>query len=1317
MPENPQANNETDNSNRLRIFQINLNKSERAHLDILNENVSQKYDIMLIQEPYTTTFNAIRTPPNFRPVFPSHRRQNQDIEQIRSVIWVNRKLDTKNWITLDIPGTNDLTAIQIKGPHGTLSIFNIYNDCSHSRNETLLRRYVQNNTDSLLASENHHMLWAGDFNRHHPLWDNDEDFHLFTQQATRQSEGLIELIATYDLQMPLPKGIPTLQHMVTKRYSRPDNVFCTTGLSDLITLCEVDPSLRPTSTDHFPIVTNILLPQERIDAPPSYNFREADWDTFKKKLKGRLERIPNPQHLNNQDQINITIDQLTTAIQDTIKENITKTRPRPDEKRWWNGDLRRMKKELNRLRLDSYRYRAFADHPSHDELRLKSNKYGEAIVQAKRQHWVNYLEDMTAADIWTANKFIKEPAGDGGCPRIPTLKTRNDDGNTTHVNDNGDKATLFARTFFPPPPPIHEDYEHFEYPEPLPDPPQISPEQVQRHISKLSPYKAHGPDGIPNVVLQRCADILIERLTCIFRAIFELNLYYDPWREFTTVVLRKPGKPSYEVPKAYRPIALISTIAKVLTSIVAENLSRTVEQHHLLPNTHFGGRPGRSTADAVHYLVDKICTAWRTNKVVSVLFLDVEGAFPNAVTSRLIHNLRRRRVPTAIVKFVEQLLTNRKTRLKFDDFTSEIINIANGIGQGDPLSMLLYILYNADLLELPDNPTEEDALGYVDDIALIATGTDFEGTTQRLSNMMTKNEGGLQWSNNHNSRFEVTKSAIIHFSKKTAPDPDLEHGRIPLHKPALTLEGQIVPEVENYKYLGIQVDAHLRWREQAQRAIANATKWILQFRRLTKPSTGVKPGLMRQLYLSVALPKITYGIDIWYTPPTKPAGYTRNTGSSGVLRKLQKAQRLATLAITGTLRTSPNDYVDVHARVLPMELALLKACHNALVRSLTLPNTNPIHRIIRKAKRHPPSKHYGPIDNLLKLFTLRNTNLETIHPAITLTRISAQIATKINDSREESINSELNDDTDFKIFSDGSGQDDGIGSAAILYEKGRLRSIKSLQVYLGTPDKHNSYEAEAVGAILALWILQNTPETIGRRVSLYIDNQALITAIKSSKSTPGQYLLNNLRLALNGTGCRLSIKWISGHSKVRGNEEADRLAKEAAAGRSSPMADLPYVLRSPLPVSASALKQDFNSRLKERWKALWNASPRRPRIAQFGEEFPFSAFLKRLSLLTRKQSSLILQIRSGHFPLNPYLHKINKIDSNTCQACYDEEDDYSPAETINHFIFDCTAHNVAREELIEQIGMAHFNLLDIMADTDRMKALTTFINRSGRFKV
>ena len=112
---------------------------------------------------------------------------------------------------------------------------------------------------------------------------------------------------------------------------------------------------------------------------------------------------------------------------------------------------------------------------------------------------------------------------------------------------------MFAQIFFPPPLPQPDNYEHFEYPEPLPDPAQIGPDQVCRQIAKLSPYKAHGPDSIPNILLQRCMDILVGRLTHIFRAILDLDIYYDPWKEFTSPVIRKPGKPSYEVPKAYCP--------------------------------------------------------------------------------------------------------------------------------------------------------------------------------------------------------------------------------------------------------------------------------------------------------------------------------------------------------------------------------------------------------------------------------------------------------------------------------------------------------------------------------------------------------------------------------------------------------------------------------------------------------------------------------------------------------------------------------------------------------------------------------------------
>ena len=128
--------------------------------------------------------------------------------------------------------------------------------------------------------------------------------------------------------------------------------------------------------------------------------------------------------------------------------------------------------------------------------------------------------------------------------------------------------------------------------------------------------------------------------------------------------------------------------------------------------------------------------------------------------------------------------------------------------------------------------------------------------------MIMKGEGGLQWSKDHNSRFEVSKSVVLHAIQRTQEDPKDPRKCILLDRPPLIIEGQCIQEVQNFKYLGVQIDMHLNWKEQAQRAAANATKCILQFWRLTRPAREVSSKLMRQLYLVVALPKITYGIDV-----------------------------------------------------------------------------------------------------------------------------------------------------------------------------------------------------------------------------------------------------------------------------------------------------------------------------------------------------------------------------------------------------------------------------------------------------------------------
>ena len=100
----------------------------------------------------------------------------------------------------------------------------------------------------------------------------------------------------------------------------------------------------------------------------------------------------------------------------------------------------------------------------------------------------------------------------------------------------------------------------------------------------------------------------------------------------------------------------MNMIEKLLLAVVTEDLVYMCEKPSLLPNNYFGGWPGRCTSDTMHLMVHKIKAAWRHHNVAAVLFLDVEGAFPNAVTACLLHNLHARQIPEEYVLFIDRML-------------------------------------------------------------------------------------------------------------------------------------------------------------------------------------------------------------------------------------------------------------------------------------------------------------------------------------------------------------------------------------------------------------------------------------------------------------------------------------------------------------------------------------------------------------------------------------------------------------------------------------------------------------------------------------
>jgi hypothetical protein len=176
--------------------------------------------------------------------------------------------------------------------------------------------------------------------------------------------------------------------------------------------------------------------------------------------------------------------------------------------------------------------------------------YHRTLKSTKQHHWHNWLERAKDPNIWTVQKILSAPATDGGSLRIPALKHKIGEVLATAAT-NSEKGQVLAKSFFPAKPLQKTHADHTDYPPQCEKAGKITKEAIKCQLLKLKPYKAPGPDGIPNIVLTKCADLLLDRLYYIFSAIYNHRLYYAPWKSFTTVVLQKPGKPAYDVPKAY----------------------------------------------------------------------------------------------------------------------------------------------------------------------------------------------------------------------------------------------------------------------------------------------------------------------------------------------------------------------------------------------------------------------------------------------------------------------------------------------------------------------------------------------------------------------------------------------------------------------------------------------------------------------------------------------------------------------------------------------------------------------------------------------
>lgn len=966
-------------------------------------------------------------------------------------------------------------------------------------------------------------------------------------------------------------------------------------------------------------------------------------------VNDRLPQENNTTELKDKRSIDEYVRSIIGALNAGIEASTPWSNPSPRSIPGFDQECKEICTEVQRLRR-RWQTTRLDDYKAYREAR---NSKGRHIRKNLRNTHRQRVEEASASKsgLW---KLVKWAKNRHSITPACTPELNKPDGGLARQAE--EKAETLRQSFFPSP---HRadisDIDGYEYPTAIRCP-EITPREIENAVRRAAPNKAPGTDNIPNGILHQTIGILLPHLLKLFNACLQEGYFPAHFKESITIVLRKQGKDDYTQPKSYRPIALLNTLGKALEAIMANRLTYLANTYHMLPNQHTRGRKLASTDHAVHLLLQSIHKAWADKKVASLLLLDVSGAFDNVSRPRLLHNLRKRRVDQTIVGLIDSFLSDRSTILKLQEYTAPSVPIETGIPQGSPLSPILYLFYNADLIEACRTENTE-AVGYIDDASILAIGPSAVKNCKTLKAIHQRAE---KWAQQHGSQFAPKKYELVHFTRD--PRENITH--------ALHLPGATVKASPSCRYLGIQMDSRLRWDYHREKMEAKATQRLSALSTLASSTWGTGLISLRQVYRAMIVPQMLYGCSAWHFQGSKGRGRGRGRGSA-MVNAISRIQRRAAQIITGAFRTTSRAAVDVEAHLLPIIQQLEQTAIEATMRI----RTTPLYKEMAASRND--NKAQSPLDQFssvlqskysIQLDRLEKRQQHTVPPWWTPPFI------RIAESREAALEEHnATDEGTLCIYADGSSISGHVAAAAVTPALQCNGEWIKKTVYMGKATTSNVYAAELRGIELALRIALDRHATTNSpgKCTVFSDNQAAIRALANPRCPSGQYILVEAVQALDklrDQGWEVRLQWIPAHERVLGNDIADEAAREAAGYITVTRTTLEPPPEPPsepesLQILTATTKPTIRQRMKNEWQQSWEAAKHGRELYKLGVR-PGKGTLKTHIGTHRAVSSVVTQMRTGKIGLRAYLHAINKAESDQCQCGLGRQ-------TVRHILLEC----------------------------------------------
>ena len=248
-------------------------------------------------------------------------------------------------------------------------------------------------------------------------------------------------------------------------------------------------------------------------------------------------------------------------------------------------------------------------------------------------------------------------------------------------------------------------------------------------------------------------------------------------------------------------------------------------------------------------LMKNLLKTLKKKHVSAVLFIDLKAAFDTISHDLLLQKLEHYGVRGSVLTLLHSYLSNRKQYVGGDGgIDSVLLEINIGVPQGSVLGPLLFIIFINDLVEC----TALGSVLFADDAAFLNSHTSLKHL-QKIMNDETKLICEWLIVNELTINVKKTKYMLIHHKR------DAKFNRM-VKKFKLNVNNYCIKQVNEFKYLGVNIDNKLNWKchiDYLSSQISKASGILYRYKN-KMPTHALK-----LIYHSLIGSKLHYGISAW----------------------------------------------------------------------------------------------------------------------------------------------------------------------------------------------------------------------------------------------------------------------------------------------------------------------------------------------------------------------------------------------------------------------------------------------------------------------